>query len=300
MRNADVAMYQAKAQGKGRMAVFEPHMAIAVATRHQLTASLQRAVTKGEFFLNFQPIVEIESGTIVGVESLVRWEDPARGTVWPIEFIPLAEQSDVILPLGRWVLEESCRQAKAWESRFESTDRPWMSVNISTRQLKQPGFVDEVIEIVRASGLPPRALALEMTETGMLQDIPDTLAKLRRLREFGLGVSVDDFGTGYSSLSYLKRLPVQEVKIDRSFVAGLKDGGDDLAIVRSIVDLGRHLGLEVVAEGVEDQATWDMLASMGCDLVQGWHLCRAVPPAQISPWLLSRRTAGSEGRLRAI
>ena len=169
MRNADVAMYQAKAQGKGRVAVFEPHMAIAVATRHQLTASLQRAVTAGEFFLNFQPIVEIENGTIVGVESLVRWADPARGTVWPIEFIPFAEQSDVILPVGRWVLEESCRQAKAWEPRFGSTGRPWMSVNISTRQLKQPGFVDEVIEIVRASGLPASALTLEMTETGLLQ-----------------------------------------------------------------------------------------------------------------------------------
>jgi diguanylate cyclase (GGDEF)-like protein len=274
MRNADVAMYHAKAQGKGRVAVFEPHMAVAVAIRHQLTASLQRAVAAEEFFLNFQPIVEIESGTIVGVESLVRWEDPARGTMWPIEFIPLAEQSDVILRVGRWVLEESCRQAKIWEPSFGATGRPWMSVNISTRQLKQPRFVEEVMEIVSASGLPPTALTLEMTETGMLQDIPDTLAKLRRLREFGLSISVDDFGTGYSSLSYLQRFPVTSLKIARDFVHVDDADPDSWELASAIISMGRALHVDVVAEGVEHLYQLNRLRDLGCQFAQGYYLAR--------------------------
>ena len=288
MRNADVAMYQAKAQGKGRVAVFEPHMAVAVANRHQLTASLQRAVAADEFFLNYQPIVAIESGTIVGVEALVRWEDPARGTIWPIEFIPLAEQSDVILRVGRWVLEESCRQAKIWEPRFAPTGKPWMSVNISTRQLKQPRFVEEVMEIVTASGLPPTALTLEMTETGMLQDIPDTLAKLRRVREFGLSVSVDDFGTGYSSLSYLQRFPVTSLKIARDFVHVEEAEPDSWELASAIISMGRALNLEVVAEGVEHLYQLNRLRDLGCEFAQGYYLARPMRADRFEQLLAAR------------
>jgi diguanylate cyclase (GGDEF)-like protein len=295
MRNADVAMYSAKARGKGRIAVFEPHMAVAVATRHQLTASLQRAVTAGEFTLNYQPIVDLDDGTIVGLEALVRWEDPTRGTVWPVEFIPLAEESDVILRVGRWVLSESCRQAKLWEARFAGPDRARMSVNISTRQLQQPDFVEEVIEIVRGSGVDPGAIALEMTETGMLQDIPDTLAKLRRLREVGLGISVDDFGTGYSSLSYLQRFPVTSLKIARDFVQVDESEPDSWELASAIVSMGRALHLEVVAEGVEHLYQLNHLRDLGCRYAQGYYLARPSPATKIDALL--GRSAEEPGRL---
>jgi len=295
MRNADVAMYSAKARGKGRIAVFEPHMAVAVATRHQLTASLQRAVTAGEFTLNYQPIVDLDDGTIVGLEALVRWEDPTRGTVWPVEFIPLAEESDVILRVGRWVLSESCRQAKLWEARFAGPDRVRMSVNISTRQLQQPDFVEEVIEIVRGSGVDPGAIALEMTETGMLQDIPDTLAKLRRLREVGLGISVDDFGTGYSSLSYLQRFPVTSLKIARDFVQVDESEPDSWELASAIVSMGRALHLEVVAEGVEHLYQLNRLRDLGCRYAQGYYLARPSPATKIDALL--GRSAQEPGRL---
>jgi EAL domain-containing protein (putative c-di-GMP-specific phosphodiesterase class I) len=183
------------------------------------------------------------------------------------------------------VLEESCRQAKLWESRFESTGRPWMSVNISTRQLKQPAFVDEVIEIVRASGVPPRALTLEMTETGMLQDIPDTLAKLRRLREFGLGVSVDDFGTGYSSLSYLQRFPVTSLKIARDFVHVDDGDPDSWELAAAIISMGRALHVEVVAEGVEHLYQLNRLRELGCEFAQGYYLSRPLRAERINALL---------------
>jgi diguanylate cyclase (GGDEF)-like protein len=297
MRNADVAMYSAKAQGKGRIALFEPHMAVAVATRHQLTASLQRAVTAGEFVLNYQPIVEIAQGGIVGVEALVRWEDPARGTVWPVEFIPLAEESDVILRVGRWVLEQSCLQAKAWQGRFGDGGRPCMAVNISARQLKQPGFVDEVIGIVRDSGVEPTAIALEMTETAMLQDIADTLAKLRRLRDAGLGISVDDFGTGYSSLSYLQRFPVTTLKIARDFVHVDESQPESWELASAIVSMGRALHLEVVAEGVEHLFQLNRLRELGCGFAQGYYLARPSTAERIETLL--GRSPEAPGRLWA-
>ncbi len=297
MRNADVAMYSAKARGKGRVSVFEPHMAVAVATRHQLTASLHRAVTQGEFVLNYQPIVEIASGTIVGVEALVRWEDPSRGTIWPVEFIPLAEESDVILRVGRWVLEESCRQAKVWEGRFAGPGRPRMAVNISTRQLQQPGFVDDVISIVRDSGVEPTAIALEMTETGMLQDIPDTLVKLRRLRDAGLGISVDDFGTGYSSLSYLQRFPVTALKIARDFVHVDEADPQSWELASAIVSMGHALHLEVVAEGVEHLYQLNRLRDFGCGFAQGFYLARPSTADRIDALL--GRSAEEPGRLWA-
>jgi diguanylate cyclase (GGDEF)-like protein len=295
MRNADVAMYSAKARGKGRVAVFEPHMAVAVATRHQLTASLNRAVAAGEFVLAYQPIVEIAGGTIVGVEALVRWEDPSRGTIWPVEFIPLAEESDVILRVGRWVLEQSCRQATIWKGRFAGPARPRMSVNISTRQLQQPGFVDEVIGIVRECGTDPADIALEMTETGMLQDIPDTLVKLRKLREFGLGISVDDFGTGYSSLSYLQRFPVTSLKIARDFVHVDESQAESWELANAIVSMGNALHLEVVAEGVEHLFQLNRLREMGCGLAQGFYLARPSTAERVDALL--GRSAEEPGRL---
>ncbi len=297
MRNADVAMYSAKARGKGRVAVFEPHMAIAVATRHQLTASLQRAVTAGEFVLHYQPIVEIATGTIVGVESLVRWEDPSRGTIWPMEFIPLAEESDVILRVGRWVLEQSCIQAKAWEARFAGPERQRMAVNISTRQLQQPGFVDEVLAIVRDSGVEPTSIALEMTETGMLQDIPDTLTKLRRLRDIGIGISVDDFGTGYSSLSYLQRFPVTALKIARDFVHVDESQPESWELASAIVSMGRALHLEVIAEGVEHLFQLNRLRDLGCGFAQGYYLARPSTADRIEALL--GRSADEPGRIWA-
>jgi diguanylate cyclase (GGDEF)-like protein len=288
-RNADVAMYSAKARGKGRVAVFEPDMAVAVATRHQLTASLQRAVAAGEFVLHYQPIVELDGGGIVAVEALLRWEDPFRGTVGPSEFIALAEESDIILRVGRWVLEQACVQAAAWEGRFAGSGRARMAVNISTRQLQQPGFVDDVLAIIRASGVAPEAIALEMTETGMLADIGDTVSKLRRLRSAGLGISVDDFGTGYSSLSYLRRFPVTSLKIARDFVDVDETQPESWELAGAIVSLGNALRLEVVAEGVEHLYQLNRLRELGCGLAQGYYLARPAGVERIQALL-----AGSE------
>ena len=294
-RNADVAMYSAKARGKGRVVVFEPHMAIAVAARHQLTASLQRAVNGGEFALNYQPIVEIATGLIVGVEALVRWEDPFRGTVGPMEFIPVAEESDLILRLGRFVLEEACRQTRTWQDRFAGPVRTRMSVNISTRQLQQPGFVDDVIGIVREAGVAPEMIALEMTETGMLQDIADTLVKLRRLRDAGIGISVDDFGTGYSSLSYLQRFPVTSLKIARDFVDVDESRPDGWELASAIVSMGNALHLEVVAEGVEHLFQLNRLRDLGCGFAQGYYLARPATAERIEALL--GRSGGEPGRI---
>ena len=219
LRNADVAMYSAKARGKNRVAFFEPEMATAVAARHTLTEALQRAVAAEDFVLHYQPIFDVATGRITGMESLVRWMHPTRGMVWPGEFIPVAEASDLILDIGRWVLEQSCRQAREWHDRWPELRDLEVSVNVAGRQLEQTDFAEQVAEIVRSSGVDPTTVVLEVTETTLLQNAEDAIAKLEALRGLGLGVAIDDFGTGYSSLSYLQRFPATAIKIARDFVA---------------------------------------------------------------------------------
>ena len=281
LRNADVAMYSAKARGKNRVAFFEPEMATAVAARHTLTESLQRAVAAEEFVLHYQPIFEVATGRMTGLESLVRWMHPTRGMVWPGEFIPVAETSDLILDIGRWVLDRSCRQLQEWHDRWPDLHDLQINVNVAGRQLEQPDFVDQVAEVVRSSGVDPSTVVLEVTETTLLQNAEDAIAKLEALRGLGLGVAIDDFGTGYSSLSYLQRFPATSIKIARDFVAVDEADADSWELASAIVSMGRALRLTVIAEGVEEPFQLDRLRKLRCSRAQGYYLARPLPAEEL-------------------
>jgi len=281
LRNADVAMYSAKARGKNRVAFFEPEMATAVVARHTLTASLQRAVAAEEFVLHYQPIVDLTTGHMTGLESLVRWEHPTRGIIWPGEFIGVAEQSDLILDIGRWVLDKSCRQAKEWHDRWPDMKDLEISVNVAARQLEQPDFVEQVAAIVSSSGVDPATVVLEVTETTLLQNVEDAIAKLRALRGLGVGIAVDDFGTGYSSLSYLQRFPATAIKIARDFVAVEDGDSHSWELASAIVSMGRALRLTVIAEGVEERFQLDRLRKLRCNRAQGYYVARPLAAGEL-------------------
>jgi diguanylate cyclase (GGDEF)-like protein len=280
LRDADVAMYSAKAQGKGRLVVFEPAMHAAVVTRANLQTDLERALDSEELLLQYQPIFEIETGRTIAVEALVRWDHPERGRLWPAGFIGVAEESDTIVKIGRWVLAAACRDARAWQDELPGSDFV-VSVNVSARQLSQADFAEEALEIIHASGVHPEAIALEVTETATLQDYEATRAKLQVLRDAGVGIWVDDFGTGYSSLSYLRRLPVTALKIAGDFVDVDESDSDAWTLASAIVALGRALDLTVIAEGVEHRWQLDRLVEQGCRNVQGYLFSRPVEPAAV-------------------
>jgi diguanylate cyclase (GGDEF)-like protein len=285
LRNADVAMYSAKARGKGRVVVFEPSMHEAVMARAKLSADLEHAISAREFVLQYQPIVEIATGRMTGVEALVRWEHPERGRIGPDDFIRVAEESDSILEIGRWVLSQACQQARAWHG-LVAPGTFTVSVNISARQLVQPDFVDEVLTIIRDAGVEPSEIVLEMTETSMLQDSASTRSKLQDLRNAGIGVSIDDFGTGYSSLSYLQRFPVTTLKIARDFVDVDSHDSEAWELASAIVALGRALRLSVIAEGVEQWSQLGRLRTLGCEYAQGFYFARPLDPASIESLLV--------------
>jgi diguanylate cyclase (GGDEF)-like protein len=282
LKRADIAMSEAKGS-TGGIRVYEPTLDADNPRRLMLVSELRTALNHGLLQVHVQPQARLDTGRVVSVEALARWNHPTLGTVGPDEFIPIAERSGLVGLLTSHVLDRSLAAVAAWRRQGHDLS---IAVNLSTRSLHDADLVAEVSTLLRKHDVPAGRLTLEVTESSVMADPARAIALLHQLRELGVRLSVDDFGTGYSSLSYLKRLPVQEVKIDRSFVTGLREhGSEDVAIVRAIVDLGRHLGLEVVAEGVEDQETWDLLASMGCDLVQGWHLGKAMPVHGLVPWL---------------
>jgi diguanylate cyclase (GGDEF)-like protein len=268
LRNADVAMYTAKQGGKNRFAVFEPNMHVAIVARHALSTELSRGIFDGEIDVFYQPIMYLDSGVTYGAEALARWRHPLRGIVGPEEFIPLAEESGAILELGRAVLFEACREASTW--RAPNGVPLTVTVNLSAAQLAQDDFVRDLVDIMRATGLPPERLVLEMTETVMFHDTETTTARLTALRDLGIRVAIDDFGTGYSSLGYLRRFPVDILKIAREFVTASESGPDGWTFARAIVALGRSLGLRIVAEGIETQEQLGQLREMGCELGQGF------------------------------
>ena len=297
LRRADMAMYDAKTSTRG-LRLYEPELDTNNPRRLTLVSELRSALQNGGIQVHVQPQGRLSDGQVTRVEALARWRHPELGDISPDEFIPVAERSGLIGPLTTLVLDASLAACARWRATGHDVG---VAVNLSTRSLHDADLVEEVERLLRRHGVPARRLTLEVTEGSVMADPARAVALLHRLRDLGVRLSVDDFGTGYSSLSYLKRLPVQEVKIDRSFITSLREGGEDVAIVRAIVDLGRHLGLEVVAEGIEDQATWDLLASMGCDLGQGWHLGRAMPMDDLFSWLNFRtsRTA-TRGGLHAV
>jgi diguanylate cyclase (GGDEF)-like protein/PAS domain S-box-containing protein len=285
LRNADTAMYAAKRQGRGRYAIFEPAMHATVVERLDLAADLARAVEKHQLLLCYQPEIHLQSGRISGLEALVRWRHPTRGEVLPGEFIPLAEETGMILPIGHWVLREACRQVKTWQERWPATAPLTIAVNLSARQLQHPGIVDEVSAALAAAGLDPQNLVLEITETAIMEQLDAAITILTELRRLGVRLALDDFGTGYSSLSYLQRLPVDIIKIDQSFVAGLARSTEDSALVRAIITLGQTLGLETVAEGIETAEQLDALRELGCQLGQGYFFARPLGPAAVDALL---------------
>jgi diguanylate cyclase (GGDEF)-like protein/PAS domain S-box-containing protein len=291
LRNADTAMYAAKRQGKGRYALFEPAMHATVVERLDLAADLSRAVEKGQLHLRYEPQMNLESGRICCLEALVRWRHPTRGEVSPGEFIPLAEETGMILAIGRWVLREACRQVKAWQERWPTPPPLTIAVNLSARQLQHPGIVDEVSAALAAAGLDPQSLVLEITETAIMEQLDAAITILTELRRLGVRLALDDFGTGYSSLSYLQRLPVDILKIDRSFVAGVARSIEDSALARGILTLAQTLGLETIAEGIETAEQLAALRELGCQLGQGYFFARPLGPAAVDA-LLERHYPG--------
>ncbi|MDP9478859.1 MAG: EAL domain-containing protein [Actinomycetota bacterium] len=291
LRDADVAMYRAKAGGKGRRALYEPGMGTRARARLELESALRRALAQGELRVHYQPKVRLGSDRIAGMEALVRWEHPERGLIPPSEFVPLSEETGLILPVGRWVLEEACRQAKEWQKRYP-TDPPLpISVNLSVRQFRHQGLVEDVAEALRKAGLEPSCLELEVTESAVMDDVEAAIATMGELKGLGVGLSIDDFGTGHSSLNYLRRFPVDELKIDKSFVDGLGKEAKGTAIMRTMTMLARALGLTVVAEGVEDAEQLACLREMECDLAQGYYFARPMPSDEAGK-LLEQNVAG--------
>ncbi|MEU4221920.1 EAL domain-containing protein [Actinoplanes sp. NPDC026623] len=277
VRNADLAMYRAKSAGGAGLAAYDPQMLSGLLQRLELEADLRLALERDELALHYQPTVDLRTGEIIGFEALVRWHHPTRGIVSPLDFIGIAEATGLIVPMGRWVLAEACRQAVAWGAG--STRRLKMSVNVSVRQFEHGDLSATVAEVLAETGLPVDQLCLEMTESVLLTDTDENLTQLVRLKALGVTLAMDDFGTGYSSLAYLRRYPMDILKIDRSFVDRLGGELEDEALVRTIVRLGKSLGMTTVAEGIEEKVQLAALRELGCDVAQGYLLSRPLPAA---------------------
>jgi diguanylate cyclase (GGDEF)-like protein len=291
LRNADMAMYIAKGKGKGRYEFFEPRMHTGVLQRLELKADLERAIHEGEFTIHYQPIVVLGSGAIEGMEALVRWDHPERGLIPPGDFLPLAEETGLVVEIGNWVLTEACRQAVAWRAWPGASGPLQVSVNLSPSQIDQPELVTDVADALRESGLDADGLVLEITEGVLMQDTDSVIRKLARLKRLGLRLAIDDFGTGYSSLEYLRRFPFDVIKVAKPFVDGVTQGPEESALARAIIKLGDTFDLQTVAEGIEDAAQIRELEQMGCTLGQGYLFSRALEPAQMDPLVREGRVA---------
>ena len=288
LRYADAAMYQAKREGKGRYHVFDGRTSTSLLERLELEQELRRAVELEEFRVFYQPIIALNSRKVIGIEALIRWQHPRLGLIAPAHFINTAEETGLIVPMGRWVLEEACRQVSQWQTEREDDIRLELSVNLSAKQLQQPKLATEIAEVLKKTGLAPINLKLEITESVAMSDAEGMLARLHELKALGVKLAIDDFGTGYSSLSYLKRFPVDTLKIDRSFVSGLGQNAEDTAIVQAVVTMAHTVGLTVTAEGVETTEITDHLQGLGCDLAQGYYFAKPLPSADLAALLNQR------------
>jgi EAL domain-containing protein (putative c-di-GMP-specific phosphodiesterase class I) len=298
LKAADIAMYVAKTSGKGRCEVFQPSHHADHLERERLRADLYQALERQELVLHYQPIVDLASRRVSGYEALVRWQHPERGLVPPGQFITLAEDSGLIVPIGRWILREATRQAAAWQ--LASGEAPRMSVNVSVCQFQHPDLVDDVTDALRASGLAPDRLTLEITESLFAQDTAGTTQELEALKGLGVRLALDDFGTGYSSLSYLRRFPIDILKIDKSFVDGIATSSEDRAVIGAIVALGQTLDLDLVAEGIETPEELAALEALGVQYGQGYHLGRPAPPDRAPSALRDDERRRSDSRGAAL
>ncbi len=281
MSCADVALYSAKSQHSG-WEVYRADQDQSSRRRLALAAELRRAIADGQLEVYYQPVADLRTGNVTGMEALVRWPHPEHGMLSPDDFVPIAEHVGLIRPLTFYVLRDALR--RCGQLRAEGFDLD-VAVNLSVRSVLDVTLPELVEEILKEHGLDGRSLVLEITESSVMADPARSIGVLDRLSALGVSIAIDDFGTGYSSLSYLRRLPVDEVKIDRSFVSGMVTNESDMVIVRSTIDLARNLGLRVVAEGVEDEPTWDLLGVLGCDAAQGYYLSRPVPATTFVGWL---------------
>ncbi len=281
LRDADLAMYRAKAQGGGRYQVFDSEIRQYAIELQQLETDLRRALHRDEFRVHYQSIVELATQKVVGLEALVRWEHPTRGLLAPHEFLKVAEETGLIVTIGRWVLEEACRQMMEWRAEGPEAEGLSIAVNLSARQLNEPGFVQDVKEILQRTQLPPDQLNLEITETVLMEQSDEVVGRLAALRDLGIRVCLDDFGTGYSSLSYIQDLPIDTLKIDRSFVSQLKAEGKSSEVVGTIFELGSRLSLSVVAEGIESSDQLALLKGLNCKLGQGFTFSKPLRASQV-------------------
>jgi len=278
LKHADIAMYQAKTAGRNTLCFFDPQVQASISSRAALETDLRLALAENQFKLYYQPQVYHKS-EIIGAEVLIRWNHPQRGLVSPLDFIPLAEETDLILPIGQWVLETACAQIKIWEGSFH-TQHLQLAVNVSAKQFHQADFVEHVCQILRRNAINPERLKLELTETLLLDNIDNTILKMKALREIGVRFSMDDFGTGYSSLCYLTQLPLDQLKIDQSFVRNINVKATDAVIVQTIIGMGNNLGMEVIAEGVETEVQRNFLEQNNCSIYQGFLFSKPVPIEQ--------------------
>ena len=291
LRDADIAMYAAKSAGKNRIEIFESELHAPIVRRLQLKTEMQAALSQDEFVLHFQPIVALGDDAIIGAEALVRWQHPERGLVPPNDFIPLAEQTGLIVPLGRWVLRAALREAAIWREQDPAGNLRYVSVNVSGQQLESAAFLEEVAEALDAVDLPAEALLIEVTESSLIHDTERNTERLQALRDLGVRLAIDDFGTGYSALNYLRRFPMDILKIDRSFINNVADSGQDAALVEAMIQMSASLGLRVVAEGVEDLEQSERLQELKCSYGQGYFFSRPVPAEELQAVLNRTRSA---------
>lgn len=291
LQQADLAVHEAKVRGRNQVAEYQRDFVAAVSTRLAIQNDLRKALDKREFLLHYQPKVNARTGRVTGSEALVRWQHPVRKLISPMDFIPIAEETGLIVELGLWVLRTACAQHQDWLSRGVLEGR--VAVNVSARQLREETFVDSVWQILTETGLPPEALEIEITESVLMADSLAIL-RIRQLREQGISIALDDFGTGYSALSYLARYPVDVLKIDRCFITGLPEATDNAAIVEAIASLSHRLNLHVVAEGVEDGSEYESVVRFGCDVVQGYYISRPLSPDDFEAWLRIPQAQGHQ------
>jgi diguanylate cyclase (GGDEF)-like protein len=295
LRDADLAMYRAKSRGKGRYAVFEPGMHTAIVDRLELEVDLKRALEREELAVVYQPIFSLVSGSVTGVEALVRWHHPTRGVVMPESFVPLAEESGMIAELGRWVLRRACHQGALWRAKYPGHPGLGIGVNVSGAQLREPGLVKEVSDALAESQLDATGLTLEITETALMESFDEAIEEVDALKALGVDLAIDDFGTGYSSLRYLRRLPLDVMKIEKSFVDGIGRPGEEADLLRAIIDLANIFGLRVVAEGIERPEQRDRLVELGCELGQGHLLAEPLDAAGTDALLFRVGLLGGPG-----
>lgn len=294
LRDADTALYQAKRMGRDRFEVFNTEMHETALRFLQIETDLRQALERHEFFLVYQPIVELENGNLLGFEALIRWQHPKRGLVSPLEFIPVAEEIGLIGPIGEWCLKTACRQLKTWQKNLGISDHTWISVNVSTKQFTNTDLVALVSDALGESNLKAQCLKLEVTESAMVENIEFAVETMQRLKELGVKLSIDDFGTGYSSLSYLHRLPLSSLKIDRSFVNQMRESEENQEIIKTIVALAKSLNLETIAEGIETEDQMTELQKLSCQLGQGFYFAKPLEVAAVEELFFEKLTPSED------